>query len=187
MPSQYIRFFFSDWRVLAYLKIHGFGYVPEIAEMLRRSTRAIQYTLAKLEKWNLVERHGNPRCPFQWFSINSLEKETIYTVIRDIGGLFTGKQLKKTSYLVLDLLLFDVRKRRVYKDPGREGGSIAYADHTLFQQFYEFLHKYAPEFRSPKLPKVFFHKRGKKTYHVMVEFEKMFRIKRDFFWLQPGG
>ena len=187
MPPEFIRFFFSDWRVLAYLKMHGFGYVPEIAEMLKRSKRAIQYTLAKLENWNLVERHGNPRCPFQWYSINSLEKEKILSLIRDIGGLFTGKQLKKTSYLVLDLLLFDVRKRRVHKDPGRPGGSVPYGDYKLFTRFYDFLRRYAPGHQSPNLPKVFFHKRGKKTYHVMVEFNKLFRTKRDFFWLQPEG
>jgi len=187
MPPSFIRFFFSDWRVLAYLKMHGFGYVPEIAEMLKRSKRAIQYTLAKLENWNLVERHGNPRCPFQWYSINSLEKEKILSLIRYTRGFFSLKQLKKTSYLVLDLLLFDVRKRRVHKDPGRLGGSLPYGDYKLFTRFYDFLRKYAPGHRSPNLPKVFFHKRGKKTYHVMVEFDKLFRIKRDFFWLQPGG
>jgi len=185
MPSEFIRFFFSDWRVLAYLKMHGFGYVPEIADMLRRSTRAIQYTLVKLEKWGLVERHGNCRCPFQWFSINSESKEKILSLIQYIGGLFGIKQLKKTSYLVLDLLLFDVRKRRVRKDPGRSGGSVPYGDYKLFKQFYAFLYKYAPDFRSPHLPKVFFHKKGKKTYHVMVEFENLCRTWRDFFWLRP--
>ena len=190
MSSTFVRFFFSDWRVLAYLKIHRFGYVPEIAETLKRSKRAIQYTLAKLEQWNLIERHGNLRCPFQWYSINSVEKEKIYSLIRMVGGFFGLKHLKKTSYLVLDLLLFGVRRRRVRKDPGRPGGSVPYNDPKIFKRFYNFLRKYAPDHRSPHLPKVFFEKKGKKLYQVLVEYEKFCkfsRTKRDFFWIQSEG
>ena len=187
MPPEFIRFFFSDWRVLAYLKMHGFGYVPEIAEMLKRTKRAIQYTLAKLENWNLVERHGNPRCPFQWFSINSISKEGVIAIIKQLGGFFKPKSNNHFyKYIVINLAVFDVRKRRPYNDPGRVGGSVPYGDYKLFQRFYDSLRRYAPGHQSPNLPKVFFHKRGKKTYHVMVEFKKMFRIKRDFFWLQPA-
>jgi len=184
MPPIFIRFFFSDWRVLSYLKMHGFGYVPEIAEAIKRSIRAIQYTLAKLEKWNLIERHGYPRCPFQWYSINSEEKEKIYSLIHYFAGLFNPKRVKRTSYVVIDLLLFDVRKRRVRKDPNRPGGSIPYKDYALFKRFYKFLKKYSPDYRSPTLPRVFFFKKGKKTYHAMVELDTIFKFKREFFWIQ---
>lgn len=182
-----IRFYFSDWRVLAYLKMHRLGYTPEIAEFLKRSRRAIQYTLTKLENLNLVERHGNIRCPFQWFSLNTLEKEKIYRLIRYLGDIFSTERLKEGSFFVLDFQVFDVRKRRLYKDQDRPGGSLPYGDYKLFKSFYAFLRKYAPAFKSPNLPEVFFIKKGVQTYHAVVEFRGISKINRKFFWIQEGG
>lgn len=79
---QTIRLYRIDIRILIYLKDHGLGYSDEMAEFLERSRRTINKHLRKLQSLNLIERHGNTRCCFQWYSLNSMAPEVVADLIR---------------------------------------------------------------------------------------------------------
>ena len=154
MPPEFIRFFFSDWQVLAYIKLHGYGYSREIAESLHKTRRAIHYTLAKLEKLNLIQREGCPRCPFQFFQLNLLEKEKIKELIRFFGTLFSLKKFNKNTSFLFNEKDFDVRSGKVFRDPGRRlGHSVPYISGKIMKNFYQFLKDFYG-YTSPNLPVV---------------------------------
>jgi len=154
MSSTFIRFFFSDWQVLAYIKMHGYGYSRQIAESLHKTRRAIHYTLTKLEKLNLVQREGCPRCPFQFFQLNLLEKEKVKGLIRFFGTLFSLKTFNKNTSFLFNEKDFDVRSRKVFRDPGRRfGHSIPWISQKIMKNFYQFLKDFYG-YTSPNLPTV---------------------------------
>lgn len=179
MKPSYIRIYFSDWQVLALLKIKGYGYTKEIACELKKTRRTIAYTFKKLENLGLVERCGNPRCPFQWFQLNPSSKELIIDFVRNLGVLFSLRKFKKNCFFIFDNLLFHARVKQ-RNDPSRPlGFSVRFSEMRFFRKLYKRLKKFFPHIRPLKPPDVLIERVGKKTYHISVV--KTLAGKRDVF------
>lgn len=176
-PGTPQRMYRKDYLVLRFLAQKGFGYTKELAALLGRTARAVQHTLKKLEDLCLIERHGQPRCPFQFFTIPKAdieEKARIHNLIADLEHLFTRKRNKDLgAHVLISSLLFDVRRRSLPErnDVERpQNASVPYdpKEHKLLKDFYAFLGWYKG-YKSPLLPDVVFFREGRHLYGAWVK------------------
>lgn len=181
MRPSFIRFFFSDWQVLAHIKMYGYGYSKNIAWELHKTRRAVQYTLTKLEKLNLIQREGCPRCPHQFFQLNQIENEKVKGLIRFFGTLFSLKKFNKNTSFLFNEKDFDVRSGKIYRDPGRKWGhSVPWISRKIMKNFYQYLKDFWG-CKSPNLPSVLPLRRGKATILFIVAPNDRYDRWRSFF------
>lgn len=163
-----VRLYFSDWQVLALIKLRGYGYNADIAQALKKTRRAISYTLSKLSALGLLERCGNPKCPFQWFQINPQQKEQAGAFIKYLGTLFSLKKFKKNCCFFFDQKDFYVLQQR-FTDVARPlGFSIGYTEIAFFRKLYKDLRKMHPYIRPMRPPNVLIQRKGKGTFHISL-------------------
>ena len=74
----------------------------------RRSKRDINKHLLKLESLNIIERHGNKRCPFQYYSISQFNKQQVFELIKAIEPYFIPVSRNGLKYVTLQILLDQV-------------------------------------------------------------------------------
>lgn len=106
-----VRFYVTDYVLLATLERDGYGYARQLAPRLRRSPRRVQAHLTKLEQLNLVERHGTPNCCFQWWNINETSKRTISELISYLRAQLRRSSPKKSDYVTFENLPVAVPRR----------------------------------------------------------------------------
>lgn len=115
----------------------GYGYAASLAQRLNRTVRTINKHLRKLERANLVQRHGNRKCPFQWYSLNERAKDVIKHLVSYLIENLKARSQKGLCYVPFKILLDQVPSRRPvtilqhgintfpiatprqYRDPGR--------------------------------------------------------------------
>lgn len=134
------RLYPIDIITLSLLDKDGYGYAKTISQRLKRTQRTITKHLRKLEIVHLIERHGTPRCPFQWYSINERARTQIKYLTSYFNAACKTAAGKAAPYLTFKILLdhaptgrpakvlvhkeqtLRILAPREYNDPGRPGG-----------------------------------------------------------------
>ena len=94
------RIYVLDWAILAYLLREKWATSQQLSAHFNRSRRAINKHLRKLEKLNLVERHGRTRCCFQWYSIPRENEPAVAEIVRKLKRDFVSGR----TYVVFTVL-----------------------------------------------------------------------------------
>jgi len=141
--TNFKRTYFKDCMTVIDLLKKGYGYASTLAEKMGRSLRAIQYTLRKLEDMGWVKRHGQPRCPFQWYSIDHKNEVSVRRITDFLYPLFLNG---KRTYFSIE---FVVATLRCSPDSGRftgrpadrsipfgERASISVVEEPMFVEFW---------------------------------------------------
>jgi DNA-binding MarR family transcriptional regulator len=102
-PPQ-VRLYPIDYITLTLLANDGYGYSTSLARRLQRTQRTLQRHLQKLEHLNLVERHGRPRCRFQWWSVNETAKRSIRALCSYFKARIGEHAPARDVYLTFNLL-----------------------------------------------------------------------------------
>jgi len=107
------RLFYIDILILNHVLKHQFCYTNDLYYLFskRRSKRAINKHLSKLESLNLIERHGNKRCPYQSYSISQFNKQQVFELIKAIEPYFIPVSRNGLKYVSLQILLDQVPTR----------------------------------------------------------------------------
>ena len=79
-----------DWTILAYLLREKRATSQQLSEHFNRSRRTINKHITKLENLHLVERHGQARCPFQWYSIPRENEALVAILVRKLKREFVA-------------------------------------------------------------------------------------------------
>ena len=95
-----IRIYVLDWAILAYLLREKWATSQQLAFHFNRSRRTINKHLRKLEKLNLVERHGRTRCCFQWYSIPRENEPAVAEIVRKLRRDFVAGR----TYVIFTVL-----------------------------------------------------------------------------------
>jgi len=98
--AQSQRIYVLDWAILAYLLRNKWATSQQLSAHFNRSRRTINKHLRKLEKLNLVERHGRTRCCFQWYSIPRENEPAVAEIVRKLRRDFVSGR----TYIVLTVL-----------------------------------------------------------------------------------
>lgn len=88
-------------------------YARELSQTFGLHRNTVLTHLRKLEEIGLIERHGNPRCPYQWWSVPETLKDKVAESITALESLFRGKTAKETNYAVLKILPIEVPMGRL--------------------------------------------------------------------------
>ena len=104
------RLFYIDILLLNHVISNQICYSHDLYCLLskRRSRRTINKHLNKLVSLNLLERHGNVRCPYQSYSIPQHNKQQVIELIRAIEPYFIAQKGKGLRYVTLQVLLDQV-------------------------------------------------------------------------------
>ena len=94
------RIYVLDWLILAYLLREKWATSKQLSAHFNRSRRTINKHLRKLEKLNLVERHGKRRCAFQWYSIPRENEESVAILVRKLRRDF----VQGRTYVIFTVL-----------------------------------------------------------------------------------
>jgi len=94
------RIYVLDWLILAYLLREKWATSKQLSAHFNRSRRTINKHLRKLEKLNLVERHGKRRCAFQWYSIPRENEASVAILVRKLRRDF----VQGRTYVIFTVL-----------------------------------------------------------------------------------
>jgi len=115
------RLFYIDILILNYVLKHQFCYTNDLYRLFskKRTKRAINRHLTKLESLNIIERHGNIRCPYQYYSISQFNKKQVFELIKAIEPYFIPVSRNGLKYVTLKILPVQVPTRL---NPDSTGG-----------------------------------------------------------------
>jgi len=141
--TNFKRAYFKDCMTVMELLKKGYGYASTLAEKMGVSLRAIQYTLRKLEHLGWVKRHGQPRCCFQWYSIDHRHEVSVTRITDFLFELFLNG---KRTYFTIEFVTATLRcPYQLRSFSGRAGDrsvgfderpSISVVEEPMFVEFW---------------------------------------------------